>query len=135
MLWFSRFVPGSIFCPVFLTCFPSSFEQEHCLNKVTTFSQKSVPTLENFENKYIVNHTWKTFIMTSLHNYSNKILLLFFKQIHLLRECDCILYEVWFNTVQHSEELNFNNFWRAKVKKGIATQFWGMMDGINPYLR
>ena len=49
-------------------------------------------------------------------------------------ECDGLLSEVWINTVQHSEELICNIFRRPKGKEGIAIQFRGMLDSINPYL-
>ena len=52
----------------------------------------------------------------------------------VLRECDGLLAEVWINTVQHSEELICNIFRRPKGKEGIAIQFRGMLDSINPYL-
>ena len=51
-----------------------------------------------------------------------------------MRECDGLLSEVWINTVQHSEELICNIFRRPKGKEGIAIQFRGMLDIINPYL-
>ena len=37
-------------------------------------------------------------------------------------------------TVQHSEELICNIFRRLKGEEGIAIQFRGMLDSINPYL-
>ena len=52
----------------------------------------------------------------------------------ILKECDGLLSEVWINTVQHSEELICNIFRRPKGKEGIAIQFRGMLDSINPYL-
>jgi hypothetical protein len=55
-------------------------------------------------------------------------------QDHVLSECDGLLSEVWINTVQHSEELICNIFRRPKGKEGIAIQFRGMLDSINPYL-
>ena len=51
-----------------------------------------------------------------------------------LRECDGLLSEVWINTVQHSEELICNIFRRPKGEEGIAIQFRGILDSINPYL-
>ena len=54
-----------------------------------------------------------------------------FAALWWMRECDGLLSEVWINTVQHSEELICNIFRRPK---GIAIQFRGMLDSINPYL-
>ena len=59
-----QFVPCSKFLPGFITCFPTSLEQEQCLKKVTNFqpsasnlaqpfSQHIVADLKNLENKYL----------------------------------------------------------------------------------
>ena len=54
--------------------------------------------------------------------------------LYVLRECDGLLSEVWIITVQHSEELICNIFRRPKGEEGIAIQFRGILDSINPYL-
>ena len=73
-----KFVPYSKFFRVFITCFPSSIEQEQCLKTVTN----SQPLASNLNNQFSqelgkqVTHTWKTFLTANLDNYSNKILFL-----------------------------------------------------------
>ena len=52
-----------------------------------------------------------------------------------MREYDSCLSDVWINTFHHSEELSCNTFRRPKGEEGIATQFRGMMERINPYVR
>ena len=95
-----RFVPYSKFFRVFITCFPSSIEQEQCLKTVTN----SQPLASNLNNQFSqelgkqVTHTWKTFLTANLDNYSNKILFLWGvgDQRYFARKVKpCVLYSIW----------------------------------------
>ena len=89
------------FFPVFVTYFPSSLEQEQCLEKVIN-SWPSASNLHNlFSKLFLLSRTWKTsnshfgktFLIANLDNYSNKILCLIYpkkrskghKQVHTFK--------------------------------------------------
>ena len=148
MAWF-RFFSGIVFCcyncldlpwekffQVWVTFFPSSWEQEYCVEKrlckFETLGQEFVTFSRHYsclrELGKKVTNTWKNFEHdTNLDNYSNRMFFLIFLELYLLDLCvdmadsfpNGSLIEVWKIFLTCEEKYFSSHVMDFSVKKKI----------------